>query len=238
MAIPQPVRRVLREASVGVRTARDGARPKRLPPGTAGGLARLHVGCGPQNLMVDWWNVDVRGFPGVDQVVDVTKPWPWHQLDYVYGEHFLEHLRLDEAIRFLTQAAAGLRPHGRIRLSTPGLEWVWVTNFRPSGSDAEIVEMTYRANRSFYGWGHCFLYSRPMLERMLSETGFGDPTFHRFGESEDPELRGLEQHGAFDVVDGWPSVWIVEAVPTGRPPSASFVVEAEHELERHRRSGH
>jgi hypothetical protein len=188
--------------------------------------------------MADWWNVDIRRFRGIDQVADLTEPWPWRDLDYVYGEHFLEHLTLDGAIQFLTEAAGALRPDGRIRLSTPGLEWVWVTHFDPSGPATEMIDSTYRTNRSFYGWGHRFLYSRPMLEHVLRGAGFTDLTFHRFGESDDAALRDLERHGTFDVADGWPSVWIVEAVPGGTSASAELLAEAEHELERHRRSGH
>ena len=236
--VPAPIRRALRGPLVDARASRARAGRDRHGPGAPGGPNRLHVGCGPHNLMADWWNVDIRRFPGIDQVADVTKPWPWRDLDYVYGEHFLEHLALDEAIRFLAQAAAGLQRDGRLRLSTPGLEWVWRTHLSLSGPDPEMVSMTYRANRSFYGWGHRFLYSRPMLEHVLRGTGFDDLTFHRFGESDDPQLRGLEQHGGFDVVDTWPSVWIVEAAPTGTPSTDALLAEAEHELERHRRSGH
>ena len=236
--VPMPIRRALRAPIIDSPAQLAAAGRDRLGPGAPGGINRLHVGCGPHNLMVDWWNVDIRGFAGIDQVADVTQPWPWHDLDYVYGEHFLEHLPLDDAIRFLGQAAAGLRPDGRLRLSTPGLEWIWRTNFSPSGPNAEMVAMTYRVNRSFYGWGHRFLYSRPMLEHVLLDSGFTDLTFHRFGESPDPDLRGLEQHGGFDVVDSWPSVWIVEAVPAGTASATALMAEAEHELERHRRSGH
>ena len=126
---------------------------------------------------------------------------------------------MDGAVRFLTEAGAALRPGQKIRLSTPGLEWVWRTHFRDSGDPADIVTRTYRANTAFYGWGHQFLWSRPMLERYLRGTGFDQLTFHEYGKSDDPTLHGLEQHSDFQVVDGWPSVWIVEATATGARPS-------------------
>jgi SAM-dependent methyltransferase len=188
--------------------------------------------------MAEWWNVDIRRFAGIDQVADVTEPWPWQGLDYVYGEHFLEHLSLDRAILFLVEAARALRPGGRIRLSTPGLEWVWRTHFDPSAAAPEAIAKTYQANRAFYGWGHRFLYSRPMLEHLLRDTGFDDLTFHDYGESPDPALRDLERHGGFEVVDGWPNVWIVEATPTEPRSAIALLAEADHELERHRRAGH
>lgn len=168
----------------------------------------------------------------------MTEPWPWQNLDYVYGEHFLEHLSLDGAIQFLAQAAAALRAGGRIRLSTPGLEWVWRTHFDASAPAPDVVAGTYQANRAFYGWGHRFLYSRPMLEHVLQGAGFADLTFHRFGASDDPALRGPERHGDFEVIDTWPNVWIVEATPGGTGPSTTLLAEADHELERYRRSGH
>jgi hypothetical protein len=210
----------------------------RLGPGQPGGRQRLHVGCGPKNLLPDWWNVDIRHFAGVDEVADVTQPWPWRDLEAVYGEHFLEHLPLDGAIRFLVEAATALRVGGRIRLSTPSLEWVWRTHFRASGEPADVVATTYGANRAFYGWGHQFLWSRPMLEHVLVGAGFEDLTFHAFGESDEPTLRGLEQHGAFGIVDGWPKVWIVEAVATGPRSPDALLAEADREIERYRRSSH
>ena len=158
----------------------------------------------------------------------MTQPWPWHDLDYVYGEHFLEHLPLDDAIRFLGQAAAGLRPDGRLRLSTPGLEWIWRTNFSPSGPNAEMVAMTYRINRSFYGWGHRFLYSRPMLSTFSSAAG--SPTSPSTNSGRAPSPSSAWQHGGFDVVNSWPSVWIVEAVPAGMASATALMAEAEHEL--------
>ncbi len=236
--VPAPVRRAVRGLPVGTRTGRPKAPSNRPGPGAPGGLNRVHVGCGPHNLMAEWWNVDIRRFPGIDQAADVTEPWPWRNLDYVYGEHFLEHLSLDQAILFLAQAAVALRPGGRIRLSTPGLEWVWRTHFDSSGSPSEVVTSTYRANRAFYGWGHRFLYSRPMLEHVLQGAGFTALTFHDYGESEDPALRDIERHGGFAVVDGWPNVWIVEATPGGVDASSELMTEADRELERHRRADH
>jgi len=194
--------------------------------------------------MDDWWNVDIRAFPGVDEVVDVTLPWPWPGLDYVYGEHFLEHLDLGQTVAFLAQTRASLRPGGRIRLSTPGLEWVWATHLRPHGSDAEVIADTYRANRAFHGWGHQFLYTRPFLSHVLEASGLTDVRFHDFGASDDPNLCGLERHGTPEIVDGWPSVWNVEAV---RPLDAgidaahlaqALAAEVEQEFDRYVRAGH
>jgi predicted SAM-dependent methyltransferase len=191
--------------------------------------------------MADWWNVDIRAFKGVDEVADVTAPWPWHDLEYVYGEHFLEHLALDQAVSFLAQARDRLRPGGRIRLSTPGLEWVWHTHFTAEGSTAKTLEDTYRVNRAFHGWGHQFLYSRPFLEHVLTSTGLVDVRFFAYGESDDANLRNLERHGTYEIVDGWPNVWNVEATrpaEDGGARSGELEEEIEREFVRYVRSGH
>jgi hypothetical protein len=238
--VPKPVRSVIRRARSKGTLAAAGEAPRR-GPNDPGGIARLHVGCGPKNLMADWWNVDIRSFKGIDEVVDVTAPWPWQNLDYVYGEHFLEHLGLDDAVAFLGQARLRLRPGGRIRLSTPGLEWVWQTHFKADQDASNVVTDTYRANRAFHGWGHEFLYSRPFLEHLLGAMGLTDVRFFAYGESDDPNLRNLEMHGTYVITDGWPNVWNVEAT---RPaddawqPSSEFADEIEREFVRYVRSGH
>lgn len=173
--------------------------------------SKVHVGCGPKNLLKGWCNVDIRTFPGVDEVMDVTKSWPWSNIDYVYGEHFLEHLSLEGAISFLESAGNSLKTGGKIRLSTPSLEWVMTTHFTFRDSDAESFNETLKTNRAFYGWGHQFLYTKTMLVQILNSMGYSDITFYGYGESSDPNLQGLERHGGYSVSNGFPSVWIIEA---------------------------
>lgn len=221
-----------------------------LRPGSIGGLRKVHVGCGPHNIYPDWWNVDIRMFRGVDEVADATRPWPWTGLDRVYGEHFLEHLEPSDALAFAREAGRALRPGGVLRLSTPSLEHVWISAFRPARDrDATaVVAETYAANRAFRGWGHRFLFSREMLVRLLTAAGFTDLTFHDYGQSDRPELRDIERHGGWAVTDGWPNVWIVEAVASasddpadpGATPTLQTTVaeEIEREFGRYVRAGH
>lgn len=120
-----------------------------------------------------------------------------------------------------------------------------VRSLRPNGSDAEVIADTYRANRAFHGWGHRFLYSRPFLTHVLTASGLTDIRFHDYGTSDDPNLRGLERQGTPEVLDGWPSVWNVEAVrPSvggngGAPrPEEALAAEVEQEFARFVRAGH
>jgi hypothetical protein len=246
--LPVRVRRALRRM-VGQPAPPPRPRPTdppavstRLGPNVPGGIRRIHVGSGPHALLADWWNVDIRPFRGVDEVADVTQPWPWPEVDYVFGEHFLEHLDPADAVAFVVEAGRRLSPGGRLRLSTPAIEYAWRTHVATADDDERrVAEATYRMNRWFHGWGHRFVWSRPLLGRLLSESGYAPVTFHAYGESDDPVLAGLEQHGGYDVTaDGYPSVWIVEAT---RGPAAivrpdGLLEELELEFARHVRAGH
>lgn len=215
---------------------------RKIEPGHLGGIDRLQVGCGPQHVRDDWWNVDVRAFQGIDEVMDVTLPWRWRScLNYVYGEHFLEHLEIRKAHDFLCQAHAALKSGGKIRLSTPSLEWVLSTHFDLNASDSRMaIEQTLAVNRAFYGWGHRFLYSRPMLVRVLSACGFTEIKFFAYGESDTPSLRGIECHGGFQVSNGFPSVWIAEGTKLNgdRPGDDEFSAQIYLHFDRHVESGH
>lgn len=172
------------------------------------------MGCGPKALKPDWWNIDIRPFPGIDEVRDVSRPWEGLAgVTHVYGEHFIEHLSLDQAVAFLDEARLALAPEGRIRLSTPSLEWVHATHFDPRKDAATVLEQTFTINRAFHGWGHRFLWSRPMIDMVFEAIGYTDVSYHAYGESRDPVLSGVEQHGGYRVDHGFPSVWIVEAAP-------------------------
>jgi len=172
----------------------------------------VQLGCGPKHALEGWWNVDIREFPGVDQVLDATEPWPFRELEYVYAEHFLEHLSLEGACEMLNQAWTRTRPGGTIRLSTPALEWVLASHFDPEAVGEDLrIRNTFAINRAFHGWGHRFLYSRELLRSLLESVGWENVRFCEYGRSADPNLTGLERHGNLQVHEGLPSVWVVEA---------------------------
>lgn len=216
--------------------------PQRHPPEHEYGIKRVQVGCGPHNVMPEWWNVDIREFKGIDSVMDVTKSWPWDGiLDYVYGEHFLEHLELAGSISFLRSALLALRPGGKIRLSTPALEWVLATHFDlESKEDDKKIRQTFVINRAFHGWGHRFLYSRAFLKKIVTSVGFCSAEFFEYGQSGTPDLANLERHGGYCISGGLPSVWNIEATrPVGElVPDDVFLARCADEYVRYIASGH
>ncbi len=171
---------------------------------------RLHVGSGSQHLD-GWINLDIRPLPGVDVVVDVTRGLAFSDIDAVFAEHFLEHLAADDALSFMSEVRRILRPDGRFRLSTPNLDWVWLTHYRLEADADDKVRGALALNRAFHGWEHKFLWNRETLELALSATGFRDLSWHRHGDSDREELRGLERHETYDDSEDLPHVLIVEA---------------------------
>lgn len=94
---------------------------------------RLHVGCG-NVLLKDWLNVlyekrqvygHIRRDNGALRLnYNLLKPWPIenNSIKFIAGSHFIEHLDLNDGIKFLGEAFRVLRPGGVIRLSCPDLE--------------------------------------------------------------------------------------------------------------------
>ena len=189
----------------------------RLEPDPPERATRLHIGCGQQTIP-GWINIDHQGLPGVDQVLDVRQGLPFADVASIYAEHFLEHLPLDDGLNFLKECRRVLRHDGVLRLSTPNLDWVLATHYRipsPSLEDARLDCM--RLNRAFHGWGHEFLYNRTMLVSAARAAGFAEVTAHRYGQSERPELSGLERHETWEDTPELPHVLIVEASGAGEP---------------------
>jgi predicted SAM-dependent methyltransferase len=174
---------------------------------------RLHIGSGAQRIP-GFLNVDLRPFPGVDVVADVTRGLDYRDgaVEAVFAEHFLEHLPLAKALDFLVEIHRVLDPDdGWLRLSTPNLDWVWQTHYR-LGEDGDTKrKMAFALNRAFHGWEHKFLWNREMLEEALRVTGYEDLRWPRYGESDLEIFQGVERHETYDDDPGLPHVVIVEA---------------------------
>jgi predicted SAM-dependent methyltransferase len=171
---------------------------------------RLHVGCGRARLE-GWINIDMQELPGVDVVADVTGGLEFRGCEAVYAEHFLEHLRVDLALDFLEEAHRVLGDGGRIRLSTPNLDWVWLTHYRLEAPAEVKTEMAIHLNRAFHGWEHRFLWNREILAESLESCGFEELEWCGYRESRYEIFRGIERHETYEDSPDLPHVLIVEA---------------------------
>jgi len=185
-------------------------------------MTNLHLGCGPQ-ILQGWVNLDNVKYPGVDKVVDVTKGLPYKDVSLIFAEHFIEHLAYADALKLMHECRRVLRDDGVLRLSTPNLDWVWVTHYRFGLSEPEEVQACFALNRAFRGWGHQFLYNERTLRASLLDAGFANIVRCQYGESEHAQLRGLERHEKSPDYGDLSHILIVEA--SGRGGKAPDYVE-------------
>ena len=154
---------------------------------------RLHLGCGDKRIE-GWVNIDGHPLPGVDVVADLRRGLEFANVETVFAEHFLEHLTITEALDLLVEIHRVLVPGGWLRLSTPSLDWAYVTCYRLEAEPEVRREAALALNRAFYAWGHRFLWNEPLLREALAACGYTETRACRYGESDHPELRGLERH--------------------------------------------
>lgn len=187
-------------------------------------VEKLHVGSGPQ-IIPGWVNVDNQPYEGVDCVIDVTRVFPFSGVRLIFAEHFIEHLSYTDALQFLRNCRAALRDDGILRVSTPNLDWVWVTQYhfgQWTNVEQQIADC-FSLNKGFRGWGHQFLYNLPVLTETLHEAGFAEVVPCRYGESAHEELRGIERHEQYLDDPALPHVIVVEA--SGRRAEPSPILE-------------
>jgi len=173
---------------------------------------KLHLGSGDLDSP-GWLNLDALPYPAVDRVVDLTRGLPYSNVAYIYAEHFIEHLIPDDSLALLRECRKALADDGVLRLSTPNLDWVMDTHYRPDkwSSPSAAVDECFGLNKAFHGWGHKFLFNRQTLEAFLREAGFARIEFFEYGESNDPELKELERHERSVDSPGHHHVLVAEA---------------------------
>jgi predicted SAM-dependent methyltransferase len=157
---------------------------------------RLHLGSGTVRHE-GWLNVDLDG-ADADLHLDLREPLPFESgsTEFIFNEHFIEHLTRADAVLFLRECRRVLAPAGVLRLSTPDLRFLmeqylardideWAGLWEPA-TPCRMV------NEGMRLWGHEFLYDADELALALREAGFAEQRFVPWRESEIPELTGLE----------------------------------------------
>jgi len=137
--------------------------------------------------------------PGPMRIVfDLRSPIPEESdtVDYIYHEHFIEHLTRDEGIALFKECFRVLKKGGVMRFSTPDLHMLciwyqqgkinqWPGTWEPK-SNAQFFNEAMRL------WGHQFLYDTEELGMILGELGFSHLLMEEYHNSEHDALREIE----------------------------------------------
>jgi predicted SAM-dependent methyltransferase len=160
---------------------------------------KLNVGCGKVKLD-GWVNIDIES--GADLVLDVRKGLPFNQnsVDFIYNEHFIEHLTFEEGRKILQNFHRCLKKGGVLRVATPDLDYV-IQKYAYNWKEQEwlsrpayqfIKTRGQMINVSFRAWGHQYLYNEEDLWNQLISVGFKSVIKYDFGLSNHSELFNLE----------------------------------------------
>lgn len=144
-------------------------------------IIRVHLGCGPHPVpeqFADWDNYDINPGKGGIKRNLVATPLPYDNgtVDFIFSEHFLEHITRDEALQLLRECHRVLRPKSTIRTTVPSLEFLldayfkkditrWAGAWQPK-TPCQMV------NYGMTSWGHRFTYDTEELILLHKEAGF------------------------------------------------------------------
>lgn len=136
---------------------------------------------------------------------DAAKALPFEDdsIEFVFSEHFIEHVSLKTAIGWLKEVYRVLRPGGIIRVSTPDLK-----KYCSAYEKNSLEELTshlgnhllfvpkrraWAINQIFYYWDHAWLYDEEELTYAACRAGFLKDSIHfrSFGEG-DARVRGMD----------------------------------------------
>ena len=148
--------------------------------------------------------------------MDATKHFPIADgsIHYIFGEHVIEHLSYEDGLLMLRECYRVLAPGGKIRFATPNLlkyiqlfqepKTEEIQNYLagkiaihnwPQSSRPEVMIL----NMEMRSFGHKFLYDPGTLSGALIPSRIPHDCRISSGESDDPELRGVESRHT----NGW-----------------------------------
>lgn len=147
---------------------------------------KLNVGCGT-DYKKGWVNIDNNSDNNInDSKLDLNwdlrnpLPFPDNSVNFIFNEHFIEHLTVDEGKAAVRDFIRVLKPGGVLRMATPDLETVVDKYISiPLDEDPTIANFNLgfiktraeRINIVFRWWGHKWLYDWEELERRMMELG-------------------------------------------------------------------
>ncbi len=166
---------------------------------------KLNIGCGT-DYKKGWINIDNNSDNNIEKLDlnwDLRNPLPYddNSVDFIFHEHFMEHLTVEEGIQSTKDFIRVLKPGGVLRIATPDLALAVDKYINLPISEDPVVKRykldfiqtkAERLNMAFSWWGHKWLYDWEELERRLKEAGCKKIDKSKLRVSKYPELCHLE----------------------------------------------
>lgn len=144
--------------------------------------------------------------------LDISEPLPFDDrcVDWVYAEHLIEHITLDQAVAWLREVKRILVPGGLVRLTTPDLG-VYTRSYLDDDGFFErhrerlldalhpAPQMPNRSafmiNQVFYFYGHRWIYDFSEVSHALRLAGFASDRIQRceFRKGASPRVAELDR---------------------------------------------
>ena len=171
---------------------------------------RLNIGAG-RHRIPGWINTDIHW--GAQSHLDLLRPWPREvdgKVGWVYADNVIEHFSIEDVAVVLENAYRSMTPGGVIRLATPDVEAAAKAYLEDSDLAKEHLhrhkESGYTVRYTvdllriiFAESGHHlgFCFDEYSLQSELERVGFVNIKRTAVGESEHPELVGLETRSSY-----------------------------------------
>ena len=104
---------------------------------------KLHIGSG-RNYLENWINIDFSKRTKKDLSFDVRKgiPFPSNSVDYIFSEHFIEHITYNEGLFYFSEVFRVLKNGGVLRTAFPDLDFIIESYQNDSWREKEWVKLT------------------------------------------------------------------------------------------------
>jgi len=182
---------------------------KKILNNLLGKKVKLHIGCGTL-YKENWINIDNNSDNNIEKLdinhdLSTGLPFDDDSVDFIYNEHFIEHLSREDGLKFMIECHRVLKNSGILRIACPDLDQIihgyindnwrdfdWVKTYNCEWIESGCQMINISLNE--FPWGHKYIYNKSELIFQLTKAGFLANNINKvlYGESEYTELRNID----------------------------------------------
>jgi len=153
-------------------------------------MIKLNIGCFFQLFEYNWINIDILDLRRyiknnyIFKCIDIRRGIPYsnNTVDLIYTSHFIEHLTIEECIKFLEECYRVMKNKSVIKIATPDLE-ILINNYINNTMNKfnkiqPKIYSEYETNGLKFSAitfsGHKSIYDYESIENILYNIGFSD----------------------------------------------------------------